>query len=91
VNSSHSIKNITLNAIAAAALALGIVAAVNAASPAQAESAPASAPTYSIVIDRRPASAVDLTPTSLTTAPEVADGAKGGNVEFEWKVEEGES
>ena len=34
---SHSIKNVTINAIASAVLALGIVAAVNAASPAQAE------------------------------------------------------
>jgi hypothetical protein len=90
VNTSHSIKNITINAIAAAVLALGVVA-VNAASPAQADSASPSAPTYSIVIDRRPASAVDLAPTSLTTASDGTDGAKGGNVEFEWKVEEGES
>lgn len=91
MNTSHSIKNITINAIAAAVLALGVVAAVNAASPAHADSASPSAPTYSIVIDRRPASAVDLAPTSLTTGSDGTDGAKGGNVEFEWKVEEGES
>ena len=90
MNTSHSIKNITINAIAAAVLALGVVA-VNAASPAQADSASPSAPTYSIVIDRRPASAVDLAPMSLTTGSDGTDGAKGGNVEFEWKVEEGES
>ena len=69
MNSSHSIKNITINAIAAAALALGIVAAVNTASPAHGET------------------------RSELGAFKDANGAqaKGGNIEFEWKVEEGES
>ncbi len=34
----------------------------------------------------------DATPmTSIALAESGGDGAKGGNVEFEWKVEEGES
>ena len=33
----------------------------------------------------------ERTPTTLVQAEYGKDGAKGGNVEFEWKIEEGES